>query len=289
MPGDPRLPETLSHLLGEPVTLAPLPGATSSDLFLVQSASRKLVLRLFKAERWELPAATLVERESSILATLVDTALPTPVPEAKLPAEGGVIMSWLPGEVLLPRNPDPDWLNELARTLAGIHRLSVEVPFGYESWNDMRRQPAPEWWQDAGLWDAAQRFASEPPDYQPVFVHRDFHPVNLLWQDGRVSGIVDWINACMGPLGIDVAHCRLNLALMYGIAAAEAFLDAYVRHCPDYGHNPFWDLDDALGALPNVAPYPPWAVFGLTGLTTTMMQHRIEQFIGSAVRRLQAI
>jgi hypothetical protein len=31
--------------------------------------------------------------------------------------------------------------------------------------------------------------------------------VNVLWEENGISGIADWINACMGPIGIDVAHC----------------------------------------------------------------------------------
>jgi hypothetical protein len=107
--------------------------------------------------------------------------------------------------------------------------------------------------------------------------------VNVLWETGRITAIVDWINACMGPPGIDVAHCRLNLALMYGPAVADTFLDAYQDAAPDYRHDTFWDLEDALGTLPDVAPYPPWAEFGLTDLSTDLVRSRLEAFVATAV------
>ena len=122
-------------------------------------------------------------------------------------------------------------------------------------------------------------------DAPPVLLHRDYHPVNLLWGQARVSGVVDWINACMGPPGVDVAHCRLNLALMYGMAAADAYLAAYQHHAPGYRHDFYWDVDDALSAPLHVLPYVPWSEFGLTELTREILQSRLEAFVQAAVSR----
>jgi Ser/Thr protein kinase RdoA (MazF antagonist) len=267
---------------GHPVELEPMAGSTSADLYLVRAGTYRHVLRVFKQERWTTPAQELSSRESTILEALRATDLPTPEPVATLPGNG-VVMSWLPGQVDLPARPERSWMKELARSLCTIHQTDIQVPFEYESWNDTRNQPAPDWWPDAVLWQTAQAATARSPDYEPRFVHRDYHPVNVLWEQGRICGVVDWINACMGPQGIDVAHCRLNLAIMYGIEAADAFLDAYASGRPGYVHDPFWDLDDALGALPNVEPYPPWAIFGLTGLTTEIVRARLLDFIRAAL------
>ncbi len=41
------------------------------------------------------------------------------------------------------------------------------------------------------LWEAALTvWHTEMPDYRPCFIHRDFHPGNILWVRGRCSGIV---------------------------------------------------------------------------------------------------
>ena len=65
------------------------------------------------------------------------------------------------------------------------------------------------------------------PEVRECFIHRDYHPVNVLWQDSQVNGIVDWPNACRGPAGIDVAWCRVNLRSTHGVAIADRFLDLY--------------------------------------------------------------
>src|SRR5258707_1164666 len=80
----------------------------------------------------------------------------------------------------------------------------------------------PAWSQKPAAWARAiEVLLAGPPPAPAVFIHRDYHPLNVLWQAGAISGVVDWINACRGPAGVDVAHCRTNLAQMYGPAAAD--------------------------------------------------------------------
>ncbi|GGA54207.1 hypothetical protein GCM10007416_29250 [Kroppenstedtia guangzhouensis] len=70
-----------------------------------------------------------------------------------------------------------------------------------------------------------------------AFIHRDFHPANILWEEDRISGVVDWVNAYRGPAEVDVAHCRIKLALMVGLEAAESFSQAY-EQCSGQGYDP---------------------------------------------------
>ena len=278
--------DRIGTLLGaRPTSMLQMAGATSSDLYRLETASAAAVLRVFRAERWEASTSELSARELAILNALGSTDLPAPGPLGSLP-ENGVLMSWLPGQVDLPEHPGPSWLEPLAQTLAHIHRLTISVPYRYESWNDTTSDERPDWWKDPRLWTEAQSGTDRMPRFETCFIHRDYHPVNVLREGERISGIVDWINACMGPAGIDVAHCRLNLALMYGQAAAEAFLEQYEAATPGYRHHPYWDLDDALGALPDVKPYPPWAEFGLSGLTAEIVRARLETFVEAAVGSL---
>ena len=278
-----KLFDLLTRSLGErPLEIEEMTGATSSDLYTVLFADRQLVVRLFKEEKWQTDAAILSEREAVILTALSGADLPTPAPITTL-AGNGVVMSWLPGSVILPRHPDRAWIDGLAAALGRIHRSSIELPYHYESWNDVGDDPAPDWWVDRELWSRIQSIAGDQPTFQPSFIHRDYHPVNVLWRDSQISGIVDWINACMGPVGIDVAHCRLNLALMYGMDAADRFLRAYEGNREDYAHDSYWDIDDALGMLPNTEPYTPWSTFGLSGLSSELVQDRLQRFLLSAV------
>ena len=74
---------------------------------------------------------------------------------------------------------------------------------------------------------AAERILREaerlPPSPAYALVHGDFHVRHVLVADGRVSGVIDWGDVCVGDPSID-------LQLAWSLLPAErraAFLDAY--------------------------------------------------------------
>src|SRR5207244_1514750 len=75
-----------------------------------------------------------------------------------------------------------------------------------------------------------------------AFIHRDYHPGNVLFQRNEVSGVVDWPNASVGAIEVDLGHCRHNLAALHGVAAADAFLDAYYAITGARTHDPYYDI-----------------------------------------------
>jgi Ser/Thr protein kinase RdoA (MazF antagonist) len=149
-----------------------------------------------------------------------------------------LLMTFLPGRALAA--PDPARLAELA---AAIHDTDpAGLGHDYFAWyQDTTTAPPPasRWlalWETAiGLWHDAT------PDYTPTFIHRDFHPGNVLWRQGLVTGVVDWANACAGPRGCDVATCRANLVDWAGEQAADDFQAAYESLTGD-AFNPYWDM-----------------------------------------------
>jgi Ser/Thr protein kinase RdoA (MazF antagonist) len=278
------LRDTLEQTLGwSDIELTQMQGATSAMLFRATSGEDEAVVRLFDAERWEENVAELSAREANILNALAGTRLPAPACLATLP-DNGVVMSLMPGEVWLPQTPEESWLAAHARMLTRIHETRCQLSWRYDSWNSVQPDAlAPDWWPDEILWRAALAILDNEPTAPEVLVHRDFHPLNLLWQAQRISAVVDWINACTGPAAVDVAHCRLNLAIMYGMPAADRFLELYQSLNPDWRYHPYWDLDDAFSGLPDPKPYPPWTTFGLSGITRQTVRKRLLAFITSAV------
>ena len=119
------------------------------------------------------------------------------------------------------------------------------------------------------------------------FVHRDYHPTHVLWQDGHLSGIVDWPSTCLGPAGIDVAWCRRNLVAMYGIAAADRFLYAYRSLAgASFAAHPFWDLMVIIESLPGPpGVYPPGVTFGMRHLTGAIVRERLDAYLVSVLAR----
>jgi hypothetical protein len=81
-----------------------------------------------------------------------------------------------------------------------------------------------------------------------------------LWSRGRLTGVVDWNQASWGPASVDLGHMRWNLALPYGIQAAEEFLALYgTLTAGAVQHHPYWDavtVSDLVGGidLPTLCP-----------------------------------
>jgi aminoglycoside/choline kinase family phosphotransferase len=80
-----------------------------------------------------------------------------------------------------------------------------------------------------------------------VLLHRDFHPGNVLWRYGRVSGVVDWLGACSGPAPADVAHCRTNLLTM-GTEVASRFT-VHWEQVAGTTYHPWGDVVTVVGFL----------------------------------------
>jgi Ser/Thr protein kinase RdoA (MazF antagonist) len=140
----------------------------------------------------------------------------------------------------------PD-LHELARAAATIHAVDASTfPHEHFAWYaDTTVVPPPDTSRSA-LWERAiETWHDARPRYTPTFIHRDFHPGNVLWSRGALSGIVDWANACRGPRGCDVAHCCTNLRALAGEQAADAFRAEY-EAITGIPHDPYWDIASIL-------------------------------------------
>ena len=92
-----------------------------------------------------------------------------------------------------------------------------------ESWAVAERQVVPPWAQRRDLWERAfAAIRGGPPVYCGSFLHRDFHPGNVLFDGDAVSGVVDWVETSWGPTELDVSHCSTALALLHGPPRANS-------------------------------------------------------------------
>ena len=84
---------------------------------------------------------------------------------------------------------------------------------------------------------------------KPCLLHGDFWPGNVLWQDGEISGVLDWEDAALGDPLSDVAACRLELMHAYGADAFDQFTAAYQLHHPvDMARLDLWQIYVGLAA-----------------------------------------
>jgi aminoglycoside phosphotransferase (APT) family kinase protein len=275
----------------------PMKGSTSSSVYLIEcsrgSAPQRFVLRVLDNTDWLADEPDLAAHEAAALeeARKADLRAPRLIAYSSDDVGYGapvVLMSFIEGKIELQPVDFASWVDGLAGELASIHRHTAPG-FGwrFKSWVNWAELAVPMWTAIPRAWERAIDIVlGTAPDSPLVFIHRDYHPTNVLWHEGGVSGVVDWINACLGPAGADVAHCRTNLTEMYGPWAADLFLEAYCRKAPGFEYSAYWDLDSLLDmCLPRVGFYPPWQEFGLGSITQEVLNQRVDAYLESVIRR----
>jgi aminoglycoside phosphotransferase (APT) family kinase protein len=58
----------------------------------------------------------------------------------------------------------------------------------------------------------------------PAICHGDFHPLNILAHNGKVTGVIDWVNIVVAPAEMDVGSAIANIATApFGVPRALQF------------------------------------------------------------------
>lgn len=275
-----------------PVRADRLAGGWTSDMWLVRTSDgRRSVLRQMIREPWRTHAVELLQREAAVQRELTATAIPVPRPLAidETGAAAGapsLLMTCLEGDLVLHDDGD-EVLARLAAILRAIHahQPSGSRPRAYQSWAVPAKRVPPAWAVDTGLWSRAFRVLERSaPEHRGVFLHRDFHLGNVLWHEGHVSGVVDWVETSWGPADLDVAHCETNMAMLHGPSAAHRFRTAYLSGtttaCQTAKDRAYWQVMDIVGYLPTPRKVAgPWREKGRADVTDTIAEQRLEQWL----------
>ncbi len=244
------------------VRAAPLEGGTSSAVHAVDVETaggdlRQLVLRRFVRADWLAEEPDLPRREAAALRAVAGSAVPTPElvaldPTGERAGAPAVLMTRLDGAVVWrPAELDP-FLERLAALLPPVHATPLPAAGVLPDYAPYRLQlsHAPEAVASPDVWARALALFHDPPPAQErCLVHRDYHPGNVLWRDGAVTGLVDWACTSIGSPDADVGHCRMNLAGSLGLAAADRFLAAHRTLTGRGPYDPYWDVAAALGGF----------------------------------------
>ncbi|MFE5588419.1 phosphotransferase family protein [Kitasatospora sp. NPDC056531] len=257
-----------------------------------------LVLRSFVKPFYRRHAPGLLAREARVLRLLEDSAVPAPALRA-VDAQGAwcddpsLVMTHLPGGVRIGHDGDVRRrIALLAGQLAAVHALEVPETGrerAWQAWTAPERVQVPATTGQDALWGrAVDVIRRDAPAHRSCFLHRDFHPGNVLFtgtgEELAVSAVVDWVETSWGPADLDVAHCSTALALLHGAPAGMAFADAYehaggqlAAHGPDHL---YWRLLDTLAFAPDAHKVAaPWRRLGRTDLTPEILTGRLEDYL----------
>lgn len=198
-----------------------------------------------------------------------------------------LVLSYIDGSPDAYPSDHAAFARQVAAALQAIHAVdAAEVAFLPRAADRIARKLAtPPARLDAELREAEVRrwLAAHPPAGRnaPCLAHGDFWTGNLLWQDGRLAGIVDWENGEIADPLADIANARLELLWKFGADMLTAFTDACRADAAlDFTDLPYWDLVAALRAAGKL---------GQWGLDPSLQQRMTEQtrwFIAQAIAGL---
>jgi aminoglycoside phosphotransferase (APT) family kinase protein len=204
----------------------------------------------------------------------------------------------VPGSSVVVRDPTPARLRSLGALAAAIHAVAVEpsptLPprrrslDGYDLRGDRRTTSTP-------LLDRAVAVLDAEDDgphrrHAPAgLVHGDLWQGNTLWEHDRLTGVVDWDFAGVGPAGIDLGSLRCDVALLHGGPAADLVLEGWEERAGRPADDvAWWDVvagaatpDDLGGWLPN------FHAQGRPDLDLDTVTDRRDRFLTAALRRLE--
>ena len=238
-----------NYSLGELKACEPIEAGIENTNYFVTTTQGRYVLTLFE----RLPAEEL-PFYLQLMAHLARHGIPCPAPIADLSdrylgvlnGKPAALVTRLPGRSL--EDPHPAHCAELGALLARMHLAGrsysafLENPRGPKWWRLAAREVAP-FLDDAKrklletelAFQAEQRF----PDLPRGPVHADLFRDNTLWEDGRISGVVDFYFAGVDCFLYDVAVCANDWCLDGAGLQAErlrAFLGAYNAVRPFTAH-----------------------------------------------------
>jgi aminoglycoside phosphotransferase (APT) family kinase protein len=245
--------------------------AWTAHLFVVGD----VVLRWYQGHDFLDEEPDAMRKEVAALEAFRGTSVPAPRLIAWSADPPAILMTRVPGRHAFDAR-HPGLVQSL---LAAIHGADPAAFAGwrYQGYHEGLPLEPPSWWADVDLWAAALAIsANRPTAYAPVVIHRDFHPGNVLWAKGSISGVIDWGNACLGPAAFDLAHYRANLATLVGPEVVDGSLQG----------DPIWDIEAALGFI------DPWSQAARDAwrgpsrrIPPALARERIESFIQRAVAR----
>jgi aminoglycoside phosphotransferase (APT) family kinase protein len=252
------------------VTSQPLTGGVSSEVTAIDAVrpgglTERLVVRQYGPANLASDPHSAVH-EYRLLAVLRSAGLPVPRPRyvdesRQILPSPYLVTEFIEGAIIAEPDlltlPLAGFASQLAAALAGLHTASLtltDVPH----LNDIRDRVTRKLESRPGCLDAALdeaviraalgRIWPPPQLNQPVVVHGDYWPGNVLWRHDRLVAVLDWEDAAVGDPLADLGNGRMELCMLFGWPAAAAFTAAYQTVLPglDFRTLAHWDLYAAL-------------------------------------------
>jgi aminoglycoside phosphotransferase (APT) family kinase protein len=232
-------------------------------------------------------------REFKTLQFLKKHGAPVPVPlylddTGNILGSPGIVTRYMPGKLIMAQPYPEHWAEILAKTLANIHSIPInasDTSFLLDAnsealWFLKSKDLMPEYIsihpKGSALWQAMTDYLPNLLRVEPSLVHIDYWSGNILWDQGVISAVVDWEEAAQGDPDIDVAYCRMEMALCGMSEAADRFLLTYEKEMSKSVANlGFWELAAAVRPMFNPNGW----------ISESPAKERFADFVDAAIQR----
>lgn len=214
-------------------SVRPLSGGLAAATFAVDTTAGDVIVKVYPpghegaVREWD--GLNFAQRTAGI-------AVPEPV---ALDANGRwfgsptVVMSRLPGRADVAPTDLDSWLKQIAQSLAAIHETDTVGAAGSllsPAWGDRALETSEAARRSDLVERCIEAIRQHPPrpPRTPVLMHGDFHPGNIMWAQGTLTGVLDWGGARLGSRWFDLAYCRADVALLFGIRGVRRLTELYL-------------------------------------------------------------
>ena len=213
-----------------------LTGGVSAQVYALEVAhSSGALAQVVVREHAPVESHYTAELEFLLLKALHSLDLPVPQPilfdaRCTLAATPFVIMAAIPGSSVIPTGEAFEYIDEMASQLFRIHQAPIQNLPALPS----RLDPLPEVFEylpTAAEWGGLKARLRALTDTgfkgAPCLLHGDYWAQNLLWEQGRITGVLDWEDAAIGDPLSDVAGASVELRYLFGREGMQRFIAAY--------------------------------------------------------------
>ena len=242
-----------------------LPGGYSADVTVLEVEAgdgtlRKLIHRLHGAVDLQ-QNPNVAADEFRVLQLTHAARLATPAPvylDATDPLfpSPSLVLEYAEGKTDLKPGDSAEYVTQMARELARIHRMDTagrDLFFLLRVEDDCASaigKPPESPGVTAGERELIEMLAPcwpLPRNNAPVVLHGDYWPGNTLWQDGRLTAVIDWEDTRRGDPLFDVSNARFEILMLFGAEIMDLFTRHYESLNPvDSGCLPWWDVYTAF-------------------------------------------
>ena len=218
----------------------PLMGGVSSEVFLLEIKKDAQLKKIVLREESGPPAKNTSRSEFELLQALQRTNIPCAEPlfldtTRAILDKPFVLLSFIEGSIDIAKMGNDTFILKMVNQLKAIHEVDIEILPNLS----LRLDPLEgliEYLAGDSQWKELQEYLSSLHDTvytkKHVFLHGDYWSGNIILENEKIKGVIDWEYAAIGDPLCDVAASCLEIRYEFGKDLMTTFKDTYSNFLP---------------------------------------------------------